>query len=661
MSPRLALSLWIALALALAAPAARSQPADLAGEEEFGPVPPRLAWLDGDVSLERGGGAAAQPAVVNMPLAPGDLLRSGSRSSFELQIGPKAFARGWSNTALVLERRERDGLAFGLLEGDLALDIRQTAAEGGVEILAGGLSTVIRQAGYYRVTAAPEKIVLQVRRGGLAALTLPGGGRIEVFSGREFTLDPRPGGSFATVPVPAADAWDDWNIARTDDLVRSESERYVASDLYGTWELDRYGYWREVPEYGPVWTPYYVPPAWVPYSTGFWVHDPYYGWTWVDTQPWGWAPFHYGRWVRVHGRWCWAPGPRIVRPVYAPALVVFAASSSGSFLFSLNGPPQAWVALGWGEPCVPWWGRPEFRRPWWGGWGGPRIVNHVVVKHTTVVHVHQLRSFEHARTHQAVVKAREDHFARGRFDHGRFAGRHDAGGRHPTWGGDRLERPMRVVGEEPNRPSMGEAHRPQREEERPKEVRTPISEAERASQDRQAPAPRREPGNPSRFQAEDSAGPRQTAVTVPQERTREPSRHPQREVRTPISEAERASQDRQAPMPNRDPGPAPRPQPLPGFHREPSPAPRLQNEPPAGLRQIPLTVPQERTREPRRYLQREAAPAASPPAVSTLRGEQPRSGWRSPGPARTPQSEAFSREAGAESLRRIPARQKGWD
>jgi hypothetical protein len=33
-----------------------------------------------------------------------------------------------------------------------------------------------------------------------------------------------------------------------------------------------------------------------------------------------------------------------------------------------------WVALGWGEPVVPWWGRPDYRgRAHWDGWGGPRV------------------------------------------------------------------------------------------------------------------------------------------------------------------------------------------------------------------------------------------------------------------------------------------------
>jgi hypothetical protein len=44
--------------------------------------------------------------------------------------------------------------------------------------------------------------------------------------------------------------------------------------------------------------------------------------TWVDDAPWGYAPFHYGRWV-CRERMGWVPGPIAVRPVYAPALVAF--------------------------------------------------------------------------------------------------------------------------------------------------------------------------------------------------------------------------------------------------------------------------------------------------------------------------------------------------
>jgi hypothetical protein len=72
------------------------------------------------------------------------------------------------------------------------------------------------------------------------------------------------------------------------------------------------------------------------------------------------------------------------------------------------------VALGWGEPCVPWWGRPGFaHRPWWGGWGGPRVVNNVVVNRTTVVNVQNINVYRNASVQNAVVVVNENRFGRG--------------------------------------------------------------------------------------------------------------------------------------------------------------------------------------------------------------------------------------------------------
>src|SRR6185503_17936441 len=111
----------------------------------------------------------------------------------------------------------------------------------------------------------------------------------------------------------------------------------VPAGVYGTQELERYGSWRVAESYGAVWTPSAVPAGWVPYSTGRWIWDPIYGWTWLDDAPWGWAPYHHGRWVLIGNSWAWAPGPRIARPVYSPALVVFLGGVSVSI-----GRPVAW-------------------------------------------------------------------------------------------------------------------------------------------------------------------------------------------------------------------------------------------------------------------------------------------------------------------------------
>ncbi len=82
--------------------------------------------------------------------------------------------------------------------------------------------------------------------------------------------------------------------------------------------LDPYGSWQEDPTYGTVWvpSPTVVGADFSPYvSSGHWVYDDDY--TWVSDYDWGWAPFHYGRWV--YGPelgWGWIPGR-----VYAGAWV----------------------------------------------------------------------------------------------------------------------------------------------------------------------------------------------------------------------------------------------------------------------------------------------------------------------------------------------------
>ncbi|GAB3718466.1 hypothetical protein GCM10027592_61440 [Spirosoma flavus] len=75
-------------------------------------------------------------------------------------------------------------------------------------------------------------------------------------------------------------------------------------------ELAPYGQWMQYPGYGDVWLPN-AGPDFQPYGTnGHWVVTEY-GNTWVSDYNWGWAPFHYGRWIYdpAYGGWLWVPGP----------------------------------------------------------------------------------------------------------------------------------------------------------------------------------------------------------------------------------------------------------------------------------------------------------------------------------------------------------------
>ena len=377
----------------------------------IGRTPPRLSLMDGEVSFWRPGAPGWAPAQINIPLAPGDELYTGDQGNLELQVGTRAFVRAWGNTQLGLANQEPDFLQFKVTGGHASLDLRSLDAGRTVELDTPHATFTVESPGYYRVDVAQDRTSFITRRGGRATMTPPGGQPLAITPSEEVVVEGTPAPAVQSFVAPELDAWDRWNYARTDQLLDAVSARYVPVSVYGAGDLDHYGTWREVPTYGPVWVPEGVPAGWAPYSAGKWIWDPFYGWTWLDTAPWGWAPFHYGRWVVVGGLWAWAPGPVLVRTVYAPALVVFFGAPG--IRVSVGAPVVSWVALGWGEPLVPWWGRPGFvGRPSWDGWGGPRVVNNVVVNRTTVVNVTNITVYKNVRVQNAVVAVPQESFGR---------------------------------------------------------------------------------------------------------------------------------------------------------------------------------------------------------------------------------------------------------
>ena len=384
-------------------------------ENTVGRTPPRLSFVDAQASFWRPGAQEWVQAQLNTPLAPGDQLYTGSPGNLELQIGSRAFVRAWANTQIGLENQEPDFIQFKVTAGRASFDLRTLEPGNTVEVDTPNGAFTIEHPGYYRVNVIGDRTSFITRRAGRAIVTPANGEAVAIAASEEVVVEGTDNPSVSSFVAPKLDDWDKWNYARTDALLDAVSARYVPSGTYGVDDLDHHGAWRVVDTYGPVWVPTSVPSGWAPYTTGSWMLDPFYGWTWVDTAPWGWAPYHYGRWVFVNNYWGWAPGPVVARPVYAPALVAFFGGPGVGVSISVGGPVVGWVALGWGEPCVPWWGRPGFiHRPWWGGWGGPRVVNNVVIQRTTVVNVEQINIYRNAHVHNGVVAVDERRFGHGR-------------------------------------------------------------------------------------------------------------------------------------------------------------------------------------------------------------------------------------------------------
>jgi hypothetical protein len=463
----------------------------------FERTPPRLSLVDGSVSFSRTGAAEWAPARVNTPLAPGDELYAGAEANLELQVGARAYVRAGEDTQLGLTNLEPDFLQFRVAAGHVSLDLRSLTASQTIEFDTPNAAFTIERTGYYRVEVDGDSTSFVTRRGGRAAVTPASGASAAIEPSEQVVVTGTGSPTLETYAAPSLDAWDRWNYARTDDLLDAVSARYVSPGVYGVADLDHYGYWRVVPTYGAVWVPRGVAVGWVPYSTGRWIYDPFYGWSWVDAAPWGWAPYHYGRWVYVSGFWAWAPGPVVRRVYYAPALVAFFGGGGFSLGITIGTPTIGWTALGWGEPIVPWWGPVGFRgHPYWAGWRGPRIVNKVVVKRTVVVKAADIHVYQNARDHHALVTVRRDRF--GRRDAGKVEfGRGDAAKLEP-FRGDLAVKPDRsslvaARGRAPH-PPRGAVDRPVVATRAPRADTAPgLGPVRRPRTDAQGPAPQAPP------------------------------------------------------------------------------------------------------------------------------------------------------------------------
>lgn len=92
-------------------------------------------------------------------------------------------------------------------------------------------------------------------------------------------------------------------------LEKAEARADVSIDFFYD-NLGDEGNWVEVGDYGYCWQPTVAVSntSWRPYSDGYWAYTDL-GWTWISYEDFGWATYHYGRWLRLRGRgWVWVPG-----------------------------------------------------------------------------------------------------------------------------------------------------------------------------------------------------------------------------------------------------------------------------------------------------------------------------------------------------------------
>ncbi|MHB8448508.1 MAG: DUF6600 domain-containing protein, partial [Rudaea sp.] len=313
----------------------------------------RLSYIQGDVSFVPAGENDWVQAQLNRPLITGDKLWTDRGSRASLEIGAAAVRMDQSTSFDFLNLTD-SAAQMELTQGALNLRVRRLYDGQSYEIDTPTLAFVINRVGEFRIDVEPDgqSTVVTVLSGG-GDVYGEGGARFAVDEGQSVTFRDPQLRDYQVNNLPPTDAFDDFCHARDTRWDDSPSRRYVSEDVIGYQDLDSYGEWNDVPQYGNVWYPTSVAVGWSPYHYGRWAWVGAYGWTWVDDAPWGFAPFHYGRWANIGGRWGWCPGPIAARPIYAPALVAFVGGGGGIGISVSLGGPIGWFPLGWGEPYIP--------------------------------------------------------------------------------------------------------------------------------------------------------------------------------------------------------------------------------------------------------------------------------------------------------------------
>ena len=292
-----------------------------------------------DPVVLREGQSAPEQAVLNLPVGPGDTVRTSADRRCEIQFDTGTVVRLDFGTVVRVETILARSLSSLEQISNLALDkgriyvmYREYDGREIFQVLTPNAAVKMKHNAVALITAAGDGATETKVKYGKAQMRFGASERLlddqAVRKGERLIV--QKDNQFQLAPAIEGTAFDLWNKevnAHFDDLHEGLTALpkpiqklpgavfYFAQNygsLYGEWLWDEF--------YGYVWRPFVdngmYPWGWRPYYAGRWSSSGGQMF-WVPQEPWGWIPYHLGiwQWDKKLG-WVWLPGS-----LFAPAWV----------------------------------------------------------------------------------------------------------------------------------------------------------------------------------------------------------------------------------------------------------------------------------------------------------------------------------------------------
>ncbi len=316
----------------------------------------RLSLVQGDVRFTRDSHGdpladsktAWETAELNLPIRQGYVLATDQgRAEVEFENGAMAFLKEYT----VLEFYDlslKDGVRNTRLvvrQGSASFYVNP-ASDDYFSVTGGDFTVEANGRSSFRLDNFDDGSTVQTLKGHVTVLHKDKTSRLE--KGQALSIKAGDDSSLDIGRLAAEDDFDRWVSGRIDAVSTATNAalQYTNTPYYasGFADLFTYGAFSSCGGYGLAWRPFGVGSAWSPFSTGQtgqWMWDAGFGWTWMSSQPWGWAPYHYGGWLfdAGCGGWFYSPpvfygspyfsrrrffrGVNPPRPLYQPVTGVF--------------------------------------------------------------------------------------------------------------------------------------------------------------------------------------------------------------------------------------------------------------------------------------------------------------------------------------------------